>query len=64
MSGVNRQRQSLAQMFRWPIVLAVATLIGLLSALIGDGLWDGVSWGLLVLPVLTGFYLGWRPIIE
>jgi len=63
MNGVNGQR-SLAHIFRWPMVLAVATLIGLLSALIGDGLWDGISWALLVLPVVTGFYLGWRRTIE
>ena len=59
MNGSSGQR-SLMRIFRWPLLLAVATLIGLLSALIGDGLWDGISWTLLVLPVLSGFYLGWR----
>ncbi len=40
-----------------PILLAIATLAGLLSALIGDGLWDGVSWILLgLLVVVISYY--------
>lgn len=33
--------------FRWPIVIGSATVIGLLSALIGDGWADALSWVLL-----------------
>ncbi|WP_349644001.1 hypothetical protein [Bradyrhizobium sp. LTSPM299] len=33
----------------------IITVVGLLSALIGDGWWDAVSWAALGLPVL--FYL-------
>ncbi|MGE0036423.1 MAG: hypothetical protein AB7S93_12370 [Xanthobacteraceae bacterium] len=34
-----------------PALLAVATAIGLVSALVGDGIWDLVSWMLLGVPV-------------
>jgi len=36
-----------------PLVLALATLVGLLAALIGDGLWDALSWLLLSSLVLV-----------
>jgi len=37
--------------FAVPALLAVATAIGLVSALVGDGIWDLVSWMLLGIPV-------------
>lgn len=46
-----------------PILLAAATLIGLLCALLGDGLWDFVSWiclGILVYTVLYYLAIGLR----
>ncbi|GAA4807608.1 hypothetical protein GCM10023231_41040 [Olivibacter ginsenosidimutans] len=39
-----------------PILLALATLVGLLAALIGDGLWDALSWLLLSSLVLVLVY--------
>lgn len=42
--------------FSMPIALAIATAIGLLSALLGDGIWDGLSWLLLVCPLLGVVY--------
>jgi len=39
-----------------PIVLAVITAIGLLSALTGDNLWDVLSWITLAAPLLVGTY--------
>ena len=45
-------RQTLAQIFTWPLVIGVLSTIGLVSALVGDGLWDGVSWLALLLPIL------------
>ncbi|SDE82023.1 PepSY-associated TM helix domain-containing protein [Terriglobus roseus] len=48
----QRPRSSL-QIYRWPIVLAITSLCGLLSALIGDGWWDALSWCLLLLCVLA-----------
>jgi hypothetical protein len=35
----------------WPIVIAVGSLVGLVSALVGDGLYDALSWLLLAVPV-------------
>lgn len=38
--------------WRWPILIGVATMLGLLAALIGDGIWDWLSALLLAIPVL------------
>lgn len=46
MSGTR----SLADIFRWPLTLGAITLAGLLSALLGDGVWDWLSWLLLAVP--------------
>lgn len=42
---------NLRRVFGMPAALAVASAIGLLSALFGDGLWDWLSWGALGSPV-------------
>ena len=47
-------------MWGWPILLGVLTAIGLLSALLGDGLWDAVSWIALGIPTLVCVWFGWR----
>ena len=39
------------QIWTIPIVLAVASTIGLVSALIGDGVWDVLSWVALGMPI-------------
>lgn len=46
--------QSLLRIFRWPLIIAASSLIGLLSALVGNGLWDGLSWIMLAPPVWIG----------
>ncbi len=33
------------------LVIALITVCGLLSALLGDGLWDELSWVILALPL-------------
>lgn len=46
-----------------PILLGVLTTIGLVSALLGDGIWDIVSAFALGIPVLLGLRYslrGWR----
>jgi hypothetical protein len=43
-----------------PIVLAVLTIIGLISALVGDGVWDYLSAVALGIPVLTCAWYGLR----
>lgn len=49
----QRAPQSFAQVYRWPAILAAASMCGLLSALMGDGLWDEVAWCLLLICVLV-----------
>lgn len=51
--------------FQWrlwgaPIVLGVLSAVGLLAALLGDGLYDAVSWLGLGLPVAASLWYGLR----
>jgi hypothetical protein len=39
------------RVYRAPLFLSVLTIVGLLSALLGDELWDAISWVLLVVPL-------------
>lgn len=50
---MKRPKQSLRQVFAVPVVLAVLSLLGLIAALTGDGLRDGLSWLALGAPVLA-----------
>jgi hypothetical protein len=34
-----------------PLLLSAATTVGLVAALVGDGVWDALSWVALALPV-------------
>jgi hypothetical protein len=43
-----------------PILLGVLTTIGLVSALLGDGIWDIVSAFALGAPVVAGAWYGLR----
>lgn len=45
-------KRGLWMIFRWPLLLAVLSLFGLLSALIGDELYDLLSWLSLGVPVV------------
>ena len=51
--------QTVGEVFRVPMVLGVATIIGLVSALLGDDIWDVLSW-LAMLAPLTAVVLAWR----
>ena len=42
---------NLRRVFGMPAVLAIASAIGLLSALFGDGFWDWLSWLALGAPI-------------
>lgn len=35
------------RIFRWPLAIALASTVGLISALVGDGPYDVLSWLLL-----------------
>ena len=52
MTVLRRPRRTLAQIFAAPAIIGVLSVVGLLSALIGDGVWDGLSWLMLVIPIL------------
>jgi hypothetical protein len=39
------------RVFGIPLLLAMATVVGLLAALLGEGHWSAVSWLLLSLPI-------------
>jgi len=47
-------RRSSAQVWRWPVVLALLTVSGLFSALLGQsGVWLPLSWLLLGIPLFV-----------
>jgi hypothetical protein len=50
-----------AQIWTMPILLAILTVIGLVAALLGDGVWDLVSALTLGAPVAVGAWYGLRP---
>ncbi|TEA77802.1 hypothetical protein [Allopusillimonas ginsengisoli] len=37
-----------------PIILGVLTCFGLLAALLGVGIWHGMAWAALTVPLLVG----------
>ena len=54
---MTRRRSIFAGQWRWPIGLALLTLFGLLSALIGEGgIWWWLSWAALAMPLLVTAY--------
>jgi hypothetical protein len=44
---MSRNSRSGWRIFRWPLLVAVVSAVGLLSALLGDGWADALSWILL-----------------
>jgi hypothetical protein len=52
MSDADRRPARYGSVFAWPIALAILGVIGLASALIGDNLWDALSWATLTAPIL------------
>ena len=48
------------RMWGAPVALAALTIIGLISALVGDGVWDHVSAVALGVPVLLCLWFGLR----
>jgi hypothetical protein len=40
--------------WRWPLLMAVLTVVGLVSALLGEGgVWWGLSWAALAIPLVV-----------
>lgn len=47
------------QIWGMPIVIGMLSAVGLFSALVGDGVWDSVSWLALATPVaVTLWHVG------
>jgi hypothetical protein len=44
------------QMWAWPIAVALASAVGLISALLGDGWADAAAWAGLGLPVFVAIF--------
>ena len=51
------------QVFRIPLLVGMVCLAGLAFALIGDGVWDGVSWFALSVPVLLAVIYAAKAIV-
>ncbi len=50
---LRRRPRSPAQIFAMPLLLAIATIVGLVVGLTGEGFRDGLSWLLLALPLVV-----------
>lgn len=48
---MNRAPSSLARTFAAPLAIGLVSLVGLVSALMGDGLADWISWAGLAIPL-------------
>ncbi|AUC94859.1 MULTISPECIES: hypothetical protein [Bradyrhizobium] len=54
-------KRSITQIFLAPVLLCAVIAFGLISALLGDGIWDQASWLALALPlVVIVFYVSRR----
>jgi len=47
----SRRQRGLGRVFAVPLLLAAATLAGLVMGLAGDGINDALSWLLLAVPI-------------
>jgi hypothetical protein len=54
--AVTHPHRSLAAIFAGPIMLAMLSAAGLVSALFGDHLWDAASWLALGAPLVATVY--------
>ena len=52
MNNTDRNESRPVNIWRWPLILGIASAVGLLSALIGDDVYDVLSWCLLALPLI------------
>lgn len=55
-SSPGARRRTIGQIFGIPLLIALLSAIGLVSALMGNGIWDGLSWITLAIPILLGGY--------
>lgn len=57
----SRYPRSLWRIFRVPLALAVSSTIGLVSALVGDNVYDILSWIALAIPLAAIYVTLRRP---
>ena len=50
------KRLSITQIFCFPAIIALVVAFGLVSALLGDGIWDAASWIALAFPLAVIAY--------
>lgn len=50
------QTKNLKQIFKWPVILGIFTIFGLVEALLEDGLLEGISLIALAIPVVVIIY--------
>jgi hypothetical protein len=60
MAASPLRRGLLGRTYLMPLIIAVISSAGLLFALIGDGLWDYLSWFALGFPVAIGLWFSNR----
>jgi hypothetical protein len=52
--SVMRSRRGFTCLWRWPVTIAALTVFGLTSALLGHGgVWWGLSWAALAVPIIV-----------
>ncbi len=54
------RNKNLKQIFKWPIVLGVLTLFGLIIALLEDGVLESISLVALSIPIIVIIYFYYR----
>lgn len=47
----NSTNKTLWEIFKVPLLIALVSILGLVSALLGDGILDAISWVLLAVPL-------------
>lgn len=57
----STRRGDLRRVFGKPLLVALVSALGLTSALLGDGLWDALSWLALGVPLALVAYYWSRP---
>jgi hypothetical protein len=55
-AGTSRPRLRLTAIFRIPAVITFFTILGLVTALLGDGIWDDLSCVALSVPIAVAVW--------
>lgn len=56
----NHKGNTFLQLWGAPILLTILTLFGLIAALVGTGIWHGLAWLALTVPVAICIWYGWQ----